>query len=274
MPVHHFETHRPVDLYVELGRGSLTVQASETTATEVAVTGHDADAVLVEQDGDRLTVIGPRQRVGIFGNDSRLDVTVTLPAGSSLASKTGSADVTVRGEVGTSRVKTGSGDVDVELLTGPAEVATGSGQIRVEEARAELRVKTGSGEVSIGRAGGALAASTGSGDVQVGTANGPTVVKTGSGDLEVAEAHDDISFASGSGDLHVRRTTRGRITVKGASTDVQLGIRAGVPVWTDISTVSGEIRSDLNGAGQPAEGADHVEVRAKTVSGDILLTEV
>jgi hypothetical protein len=47
-----------------------------------------------------------------------------------------------------------------------------------------------------------------------------------------------------------------------------------VPVWTDIATVSGEIRSNLTGAGKPEDGADHVELRAKTVSGDIVLTEI
>ena len=66
---------------------------------------------------------------------------------------------------------------------------------------------------------------------------------------------------------------RGRITAKGASGDIAIGVVAGVPVWTDITTVSGQIRSDLQGAGQPEEGQDHVEVRAKTVSGDIVLTE-
>jgi hypothetical protein len=64
------------------------------------------------------------------------------------------------------------------------------------------------------------------------------------------------------------------MTAKGASGDVHIGVPAGVPVWTDISTVSGEIRSTLRGAGQPQDGADHVEVRAKVVSGDIVLTQV
>ena len=45
-------------------------------------------------------------------------------------------------------------------------------------------------------------------------------------------------------------------------------------MWTDISTVSGAIHSNLEGVGQPAEGADHVELRAKTVSGDIILRQV
>ena len=61
---------------------------------------------------------------------------------------------------------------------------------------------------------------------------------------------------------------------KGASGDVRVGIPSGLPVWTDLSTVSGSIRSSLEGAGQPAEGQDHVELRAKTVSGDIVLTQI
>jgi len=275
MPTHQFETHRPVDLYVELGKGNLTVRATETTGTEVVLTGRDADQVEVHQDGDQISVIAPKLRSGVFGGDrDRLDVTVTLPNGSNLATRTGSADVTVEGEIGSGRVKTGSGDLSVELLTGPSEISTGSGDVRVDESRAELRIKSGSGDVDVARAAGSLAASTGSGDVEIGSAGGAVVVKTGSGDLDIAVARDDVSFMTGSGDMHVRRTHRGRITIKGASSDVQLGIPAGTPVWTDISTVSGSIHSDLNGAGQPEEGADHVEVRAKTVSGDIVLTEV
>ena len=53
--------------------------------------------------------------------------------------------------------------------------------------------------------------------------------------------------------------------------DVHVGVRAGVPVWTDISTVSGEIRSSLTGAGEPEPGAEHLELRAKTVSGDVTI---
>ena len=45
-------------------------------------------------------------------------------------------------------------------------------------------------------------------------------------------------------------------------------------MWTDINTLSGHIRSDLEGAGKPEPGADHIEVRAKTVSGDITLSQL
>jgi DUF4097 and DUF4098 domain-containing protein YvlB len=274
MSEYTFDTPKPVSLFVEIGRGSVTVTATETTESYVRVTGRDAEAVRVDQSGDKISVIAPKARTGFWSGDASLEVTVTIPTASDLAVRTGSADITVDGEVGAAQLRSGSGEVQVDTLDGPAVVETGSGNIRIDDARAELRIKSGSGAVNVGQAGSSVAASTGSGDVEVGTCAGPTVVKTGSGDLHVAEAMSDVSLTTGSGDLVVRRATRGRLTAKGASGDIRLGIAAGVPVWTDITTVSGAIRSDLAGAGQPTEGGEHIEVRAKTVSGDVVLTEV
>ena len=274
MTEYHFETLRPASLYVEIGKGSVQVVATDTTESYVEVTGRDADDVRVSQDGDEITVVAPRMRTGFLTGDSRLDVRVTVPTDSDLAIRTGSADISVDGTVGTAKLKSGSGEVRVDTLAGPAVVETGSGDIRVDEARGELRIKSGSGSINLGQVASSVAVSTGSGDVEIGTTNGPTVVKTGSGDLKVADARTDVSLTTGSGDLVIGSANRGRLTAKGASGDVHVGIPAGVPVWTDISTVSGEIRSNLRGAGEPGEGADHVELRAKTVSGDIVLTEV
>jgi DUF4097 and DUF4098 domain-containing protein YvlB len=110
--------------------------------------------------------------------------------------------------------------------------------------------------------------------VELGTTAGPAVVKTGSGDLEIGQAGDDVSMSTGSGDLKIASATKGKFSAKGASGDVVIGVPAGVPVWTDLSTVSGAIRSNLQGAGQPEPGQDYIELRAKTVSGDIQLTEL
>jgi DUF4097 and DUF4098 domain-containing protein YvlB len=274
MPVHHFETLHPVRLYVELGRGSVRVIATDTTESHVEITGRDADDVIVEQSGDQLSLVAPRQRGGFLGGDSALHVVVTVPTDSDVAVKSGSADVDCRGTFGSGQVKSGSGDVNVERFGRPATIETGSGDIRIDRAESELRVKSGSGDVHVDHTASAVTVSTGSGDVQLGSSNGPAVVKTGSGDLKVVEATDDVSMSTGSGDLLISTATRGRFTAKGASGDVRIGIPAGVPVWTDISTITGRIHSTLQGAGQPEEGADHVEVRAKIVSGDVVLTEI
>ena len=274
MTEYHFETLRPASLYVEIGKGSVQVVATDTTESDVEVTGRDAADVRVTQDGDEITVVAPRMRTGFLSGDSRLDVRVTVPTDSDLAIRTGSADISVDGTVGTAKLKSGSGEVRVDTLAGPAVIETGSGDILVDEARGELRIKSGSGSINLGQVASSVAVSTGSGDVEIGTTNGPTVVKTGSGDLKVADARTDVSLTTGSGDFVIGAANRGRLSAKGASGDVHVGIPAGIPVWTDISTVSGEIHSNLHGAGEPGEGADHVELRAKTVSGDIVLTEV
>ncbi|MDQ6641356.1 MAG: DUF4097 domain-containing protein, partial [Actinomycetota bacterium] len=131
-----------------------------------------------------------------------------------------------------------------------------------------------SGDVRIGTAASPVGISTGSGDVTIGTTSASTVIKTGSGDLTVNRAETDLSLTTASGDTEVGRFSRGALRAKSASGDVRIGIPRGVPVWTDISTVSGRVGSDLESAGEPAPGQDHVEVRASTVSGDVLLRQL
>lgn len=274
MAQHHFETHEPVDLQVEIGKGSVTVTCTDTTETRIEVDGRDADQTRVEQHGSRIEVIGPKLRGGFFGGDSALHVTALVPIASNVAAKTGSADVTVEGDAGSVAVKSGSGDVRISSSRGPSVVETGSGDVQLDHAQADLRVKSGSGDVRVGQSDRTVVVSTGSGDVQIGASHAETVVKTGSGDLRVGEAHHDVSLATGSGDFVIDHVHRGRLSAKAASGDVRVAIPSGLPVWTDLTTVSGSIRSSLEGAGQPAEGQDHVELRAKTVSGDIVLTQI
>ena len=272
MPDYRFETHSPVNLVVEISKGNVNVRCTATGESTVVVEGKHAEDVVVEQNGDSITVIEPG-RGRIFG-DNTLRVDVVVPERSNPAVRTGSADIQVEGLAGNAKLQSGSGDCTLEIVEGHLLVETGSGEIRVDDVGGNLKVKSGSGDVAVGEAGDTTSISTGSGDVTVETARGKTVVKTGSGDLKIGAAHDDTSFSTGSGDVSIDLVDRGRLTVKGASGDVSIGVKAGVPVWTDITTVSGTIRSELQGAGQPQEGQDHIEVRAKTVSGDIALSEV
>ena len=270
-----FETPEPIDLYVEIGKGKVEVRATGTGTTTVEVDGQQADDVMVTFDDNRLSVIGPKDGGSWFsGRDRDLTVQVELPTASNVGVRTGSADIEVEGEVNEVRLKTGSGDITCDTFTGAAKVETGSGDVELSEAHGDLQVKSGSGDISVGTCLGNVNISTGSGDVEVGTTNGRTVVKTGSGDLKIVTANADISLATGSGDLSVGTVRRGKVSLKGASSDVEIGIPAGTPVWADINTVTGSIRSDLESVGAPQEGQDHVELQARTVSGDIRLIEV
>lgn len=274
MSNYEFETHEPVDLYVELGKGTLSATAGDTTATTVEVVGRDSELVEVRQDGRQISVIAPKGGRGIFGGEPAYTVTINLPTHSNAVVKTGSADVVFDGVYGAGQVRSGSGDCRLDTFDGPLVVETGSGDIYVDHAGADLRVKSGSGDVDVSHVEGTTVVSTGSGDVEIGTTDSQAVVKTGSGDLQIGRAGDGVSMSTGSGDMKIGSAVRGKFSAKGASGDVLIGIPAGVPVWTDITTVSGTIHSDLSGAGQPEPGQDYVELRAKTVSGDIELHQV
>lgn len=272
---HQFDTPEPVALYVETGSGQIDVTATgtpgSTTESTVEVTGRRAEEVDVHLDGRQLRVIAPKDRGGLLGHDTSLFVTVTVPSGSDLAVRTGSADLGVVGEIAEAAVKSGSGDVRLDVLTDSTTVETGSGDVEVEDARGPVRVKCGSGDVVVRHSGAELAVSTGSGDVLLAATLGPVVVKTGSGDVRVVESRADVALTTGSGDLQVETAHRGKYSAKGASGSVHVGVPSGTPIWTDISTVSGRIHNAVEGVGEPAEGADHVELRATTVSGDIVL---
>jgi DUF4097 and DUF4098 domain-containing protein YvlB len=268
-----FDTPDPVALYVELGGGALTVEATDTAETRVEVNGPREDEFTVEQRGRNVAVLGPKGRFFGIGTDSHT-VLIVVPTGSDLATKTGSADTETIGTLGVVKLKTGSGDVELERTEGPLVVESGSGDVRCHEARAEVRIKSGSGDIDLGDVGGSTGISTGSGDVVIGVAHQSTVVKTGSGDLELKRAESDVSLTTASGDLVVGHAPRGRITAKNVSGDVRIGIPSGTPVWTDVNTVSGSVASDLQSVGKPAEGQDYVELRATTVSGDVRLVQV
>ena len=269
-----FDTPGPISLYVELGSGDLNVHAEDVSETTVTVDGRDADDVTIEQRGNQIAVLAPQKRTGFFGSSSELAIIVVLPQDSEVSTKLGSADMSGSGRFGTTKVKTGSGDVDLEELGSQALVETGSGDIEIGSVAEELRIKTGSGDVSVDRVGGSTNISTGSGDVELGTAVGDVQVKSGSGDMRVKEALSDVALSTASGDLDVGRMHRGALAAKNVSGDIRVGIPENVPVWTDISCITGQVSSNLQGAGQPEEGQDYIEVRAKTVSGDIHLEQV
>lgn len=268
-----FETPEAISLYVELDLGSVTVLCDDVAETAVSVDGRDADDVVVEQRGDQIQVVAPKNRGGLFDSDRGLAVHVRLPHGSALATKLASAPVTVTGRLGEARIRTGSGDVRVELLDGDGSAETGSGDIVIAETRGGLIAKSGSGRIEIGRADGPVSASTGSGDVVVGVASAAVSAKSGSGNVRVADAQADVSLKTATGDLVVGSIRRGQVEAKNATGDIRVGVVAGVPVWTDIKTVTGSVSSTLEGAGQPDEGQEYVELRAKTVSGDIYLEQ-
>lgn len=269
-----FETPQPPTLQLDLNSGSVSVTASATAETTVRVEGPQAESFRIEYDGHRVLVSPPRIGFRPLAHDGGHYVQVSAPTGSDLAVRLASADVNATGEYGAVTIKSGSGDVTVEKATGDVVLASGSGALRVGNVAGDLRAKTGSGDVNAGDVDGEVRVTTGSGAVALGTVTGATHVKSGSGDVEVDSIDADLDFLTGSGDLRIGRAAKGNVAAKSGSGNLAVGVAAGTPVWTDVSTKTGVVLSSLENLGAPEAGQAHVELRLHTGSGNIHLRHV
>jgi hypothetical protein len=271
-----FDTPEPIDLYVENGRGSVDVTATDTIETTVRISGDRAEEFDVRDLADghgprRIAIIAPPRSGGFLGKDPRAEIVVEVPVASTLQAKVGSSDVAAHGRFADTRVDSGSGDVTLDVVEGDAVVHSGSGDLLAEHLVGDASLKSGSGDIVVRRAESQLVVTTGSGDVRVESARDDLAIKTGSGDAHVRSLGGEAVFTTGSGDLVVDEVASGRITAKTASGDVRIGVVAGTPVWTDVRTASGRLASDLPSTGEPAPDQPYLEVRATTASGDVTL---
>jgi DUF4097 and DUF4098 domain-containing protein YvlB len=117
-----------------------------------------------------------------------------------------------------------------------------------------LRAKTGSGDVEVTAIGAASTVVTGSGDVWLGAVTGDVLARTGSGRVTIANAAaGQLELHTGSGAIHV-------------------GVRKGSPAEIDLSSGSGEARSDLDLSVSPPENKPPLKIRGRTGSGAALVT--
>jgi Putative adhesin len=255
-----FHTPGPVDVEIRNPAGTIEVTAADTDTSTVQVTplGGSASADAAERvrvelsaDGRRLTVAAPERRV-IFGRGSPLAVTVTVPTGSRLYTWAASAEVAGHGRLAEVKAHTASGEVSLDEVTGATEVNSASGRVRIREAGA-VSVRTASGEVRVEHAGGDVELHSASGRLRVGMAESSVRVHTASGDVTVEEA------------------SRGTVELTAASGDLRVGVRSGVVARLDLSTVSGWIRSELPVEDTAPEGTAALEIRSRTMSGNVLV---
>ncbi|ASR35353.1 hypothetical protein BAY61_10495 [Prauserella marina] len=216
--------------------------------------GSPAEAVQqarIEKTGNRLVV---RAAKPLPLRNVPLAVTITAPSGSNVKVHTGSANITVAGATGRIDLATGSGYVSAEQADGAATVRTGSGSVRLGPVPGGLQLRSGSGDVEVGALGGSATVATGTGDVWLGATSGQVLVRTSSGSLTVADAAEgSIEATTGAG-------------------NVRVGVRTGVAAEIELSSGSGQVASELDVAEAPPAGAVPLSVRARTGSGDAVVS--
>jgi hypothetical protein len=261
-----FDVAGPVELEIRLASGDITIDPAADGRVEIELMAHDeesqrlVDEATIElregRDRPHVLVDVPHKRgfnLNIFGRGG-ITLTVRCPEGSLVNARTKSADFRSRGRLGGLSVATASGDVEASIVTGG------------------VNVKSASGDVSIREIGEGLNVQTASGDVEVEVVRGAVSVASASGDLRLGEAYDNVSANTVSGDQDHGAVMRGNVSAQSVSGDVSIGVRRGSKVFLDCSTVSGDTSSELEMTGDvPAGDGPLVEIRAKTVSGDILI---
>lgn len=266
-----FPTPGPIDLVMEIGPGHATVQTAETDTTTVTITGKYADRFTVQQQGNQIAIRSARRWfIGLDMGSHPVTVEVTAPQHSTAQATLGSCDLTTHGPLRSIGVKSGSGTVSIETAD-QVDIYSGSGDVQVHHAGDGSAIRTGSGDIRVNEALGQISLASGSGTIDVKTCRGEMNTKSGSGDQEIQHLSAGASLNSASGDIVVQQMTTGSLRARTASGDVQLCAAAGTPVWTDVTSVSGRIASELDSVGAPEEGQPFLEWQIRTVSGDVTM---
>jgi DUF4097 and DUF4098 domain-containing protein YvlB len=260
-----FEIDGPAQIEVRLASGEIVVDPTLEGQIEVELTAHDdesqrlVDEARVELNNGHLLIDVPNKRGGFSFSlgFTRQGITcrIRCPEPSTLAVRSKSADVVARGTLGGLTVSTASGDIEASRVAGGVNVKSASGDTRVHEIARGANVQTASG------------------DVELEIVRGPVNVNSASGDVTIGEAYDNVSTNTVSGDQQHGAVLRGKVAAHSVSGDVTIGVRRGSKVYLDCNTVSGDTTSELElTTDAPAGDGPLVEIRAKTVSGDIRIT--
>jgi hypothetical protein len=263
--------HLVLNLGIPAGEIEIDTAPGETTRVELEALTDAAQELLTHTrmelrergNGHEVLVDVPSSRSGFFisfGRGPEFRLRVSCPPGAELDVQTKSADVRARGVFGSSEIKTASGD------------------IQLDEVQGDLRIKTASGDVSLDDVHGVTHVQTASGDLALQRARGDVHGQLVSGDVWIRDALRSVALNTVSGDMRVDAVVEGAIDLTAISGDILIGVRRGSRVYVDCNTISGSTTSELELSDAPVrpepgtESAPQLELRAKTVSGDIAVS--
>ena len=276
-----FNTPQPVALEIKSIAGDVKVRATTTNITSVNVSGRYADEMIVTQTGATITIRSPHADGldglflgGLIRRHRRIDITVEVPVGSDLALSLGAGDTSITGPFGRVEVRPGAGCVHLGQAAGETIVHLGAGSITVDTITGSARLVTGAGSIKVGDVVGDAQLQVATGEIDINTIAGAVRAKTSAGSLHAGTVAGDLTAEMSVGGATIDRISAGHLTFKGTSGGVKVGVVAGTPTWTDLSTMTGRVVNNLPSVGQPAPGQNHVELRISTVSGGIELNPV
>lgn len=273
-----FDTPEPISVALQLNAGLLRLTAGARTETVVEVSPSNglsqsdrsaAEQTRVEYGQGRLLIRTPRRR-SLFGSGGSVDVTVELPAGSRVSGDATMADIYSEGELGECEFKTGHGRIQLERA-GRLQLNSGFGDVTVGSAIGEADIRVASGDIRIGRVDGMLTLKNSSGDTDIEEVTGRLRATVNRGDISIGRVYDDVTARSVTGDIRVGEVTRGRVELRAAAGELEIGVRKGSAAWLDVHTKVGHVRNSLGASDAPELPDEAVEIHAVTSRGDIVI---
>lgn len=254
----------PITAAITLADGSVTVTAHEANTVLVEIKPAQrrpenedaADLARVEFENGHLRVVAPEKPSNwFFRKEIGVHLAVKVPQGSEVSVKTTSAPISLHGKLGAASINTVAGSATVESASS-VRANTVSGSISVIDATEDFRANTASGQVRADHVGGDFSAKTVSGAITA----------------ERLDANANVNTLSGGIELSALRS--GAVKANTVSGRISLGVVAGTDVWVDLDAKAGTVTSELatgDTSPSPAGGGTSLEVRARSVSGDIYL---
>lgn len=182
-------------------------------------------------------------------------------------------EITVPAET-TVRTRSGSGDQEIEGTRGNVDVQTGSGDVKLTNLKGEIRMQTGSGDVRAREVSGSVKGGTGSGDVEIAESGpGDIDLHTGSGGVVARGVQGSFRGETGSGDITAEGTQSGPWEIHTGSGNVHVRLPSNAGFDADISTSSGsiDVGAPIEMMVQGRVGESHKSIHGKARGGGPLL---
>jgi DUF4097 and DUF4098 domain-containing protein YvlB len=257
----------PVDLEVLTHSGDVTVRAGSSGSVVIhakifvgdrwLLGGRREEDVRAIQQNPPIRQEGNRIHIDYVNyRNISVDYEITVPAETTVRTRSGSGDQILEGTHGNVDVQTGSGDVKIAQLNGEVRAQTGSGNIRARQISGSVKGGTGSGDVEIEE--------TGAGDVDM---------HTGSGNINARGVQGGFHGETGSGDVSAEGTQSGPWEIHTGSGTVRVRLPSNAAFDADISSSSGtvDVGAPVEMTVQGRVGDMHKSIHGKVRGGGQLL---
>jgi hypothetical protein len=269
--MHAFATPRPITATVQVAGARVRVTANERTDTVVRVAPIDPTnrSHVKVADRTRVTFADGRLTVKTTTSGARsgsVDISIDLPAGSSLVSYLANSTVDADGTFGECELHTASSRVQLDRI-GALQANIAAGELAIAHVAGRARIDGGAVTVRIGAAGDTVELSKSGGQTWIGHAAADIDLSSGSGGFDIDRADGGVTARTGDGAIRIGRLARGQATLWNRSGNIEVGIGADTTARVHADSKRGSVRNSVFPEGSSAT----LTLDARTRHGDIII---